>query len=94
MLENSQMENESEREAHEDSDNAANENGGRLTEESDMDQSDDLLPCLQATLYVEQGQEEMGEVRTRSLNTYTVIYSCHSTTHCVSVILVACWVLT
>ncbi|XP_053337856.1 oxysterol-binding protein-related protein 5 [Clarias gariepinus] len=61
MLENSQMENESEREAHEDSDNAANENGGRLTEESDMDQSDDLLPCLQATLYVEQGQEEMGE---------------------------------
>lgn len=71
MLENSQMENESEREAHEDSDNAANENGGRLTEESDMDQSDDLLPCLQATLYVEQGQEEMGEVRTYGLNTYT-----------------------
>ncbi|XP_060771046.1 oxysterol-binding protein-related protein 5 isoform X1 [Neoarius graeffei] len=61
MLENSQMENESEREAHEDSDNAANENGGRLTEESDMDQSDDLLPCLQATVYVEQGHEEMGE---------------------------------
>ncbi|XP_017341249.1 oxysterol-binding protein-related protein 5 isoform X1 [Ictalurus punctatus] len=61
MLENNQMENESEREAHEDSDNAANENGGRLTEESDMDQSDDLLPCLQATLYLEQGHEDMGE---------------------------------
>ncbi|KAB5565549.1 hypothetical protein PHYPO_G00242850 [Pangasianodon hypophthalmus] len=61
MLENNQMENESEREAHEDSDNAANENSGRLTEESDMDQTDDPLPCLQATLYVEQGHEEMGE---------------------------------
>lgn len=77
MLENSQMENESEREAHEDSDNAANENGGRLTEESDMDQSDDPLPCLQATHYVEQGHEEMGEVRTHGLNTHTaVLYSC------------------
>lgn len=64
MLENSQMENEFEREAHEDSDTAANENGGRLTEESDMDQTDDSVPCLQATLYVEQGHEEMGEVRT------------------------------
>lgn len=67
MLENNHMENDgfsdkSEREAHEDSDNAANENGGRVTEESDMDQSDDLSPCLQATTYVEQGQEEMGEV--------------------------------
>uniref|UniRef100_A0A8B9HMK7 Oxysterol-binding protein n=1 Tax=Astyanax mexicanus TaxID=7994 RepID=A0A8B9HMK7_ASTMX len=51
----------SEREAHDDSDNAANENGGRLTEESDMDQSDDLSPCLQATSYIEQGLEEMGE---------------------------------
>uniref|UniRef100_A0AAR2KR37 Oxysterol-binding protein n=1 Tax=Pygocentrus nattereri TaxID=42514 RepID=A0AAR2KR37_PYGNA len=66
MLENNHMENDglsdkSEREAHDDSDNAANENGGRLTEESDMDQSDDLSPCLQATAYVEQGQEEMGE---------------------------------
>ncbi|XP_031420208.1 oxysterol-binding protein-related protein 5 [Clupea harengus] len=66
MLENNHMENDgfsdkSEREAHEDSDNAANENGGRVTEESDMDQSDDLSPCLQATTYVEQGQEEMGE---------------------------------
>ncbi|XP_062402852.1 oxysterol-binding protein-related protein 5 [Sardina pilchardus] len=65
MLEN-HMENDgysdkSEREAHEDSDNAANENGGRVTEESDMDQSDDLSPCLQATTYVEQGQEEMAE---------------------------------
>lgn len=71
MLENSQMENEFEREAHEDSDNAANDNGG--TEESDMDQSDDPLPCLQATQYVEQGHEEMGEVSTHRLNTYTVV---------------------
>uniref|UniRef100_A0A8C1FJF4 Oxysterol-binding protein n=2 Tax=Cyprinus carpio TaxID=7962 RepID=A0A8C1FJF4_CYPCA len=50
----------SEREAHEDSDNAANENGGRLTEESDMDQSDDV--CLQATAFVEEAHEEIGEV--------------------------------
>uniref|UniRef100_A0A671R3T1 Oxysterol-binding protein n=1 Tax=Sinocyclocheilus anshuiensis TaxID=1608454 RepID=A0A671R3T1_9TELE len=49
----------SEREAHEDSDNGANENGGRLTEESDMDQSDDV--CLQATVFVEEAHEEMGE---------------------------------
>lgn len=67
MLENHHMENDgysdkSEREAHEESDTGANENGGRLTEESDMDQSDDLSPCLLATAYVEQGQEEMGEV--------------------------------
>ncbi|XP_076861792.1 oxysterol-binding protein-related protein 5 isoform X2 [Brachyhypopomus gauderio] len=66
MLENNHMENDgysdkSEREAHEDSDNAGNDNGGRLTEESDMDQSDDLSPCLQATAYVEQDEEEMGE---------------------------------
>ncbi|KAJ8249091.1 hypothetical protein GJAV_G00231080 [Gymnothorax javanicus] len=51
----------SEKEAHEESDNGTNENGGRLTEESDMDQSDDLSPCLQATSYVEQCLEEMGE---------------------------------
>uniref|UniRef100_A0A4W4ETJ9 Oxysterol-binding protein n=1 Tax=Electrophorus electricus TaxID=8005 RepID=A0A4W4ETJ9_ELEEL len=66
MLENSHMENDgysdkSEREAHEDSDTAANDTGGRLTEESDMDQSDDLSPFLQATAYVEQDEEEMGE---------------------------------
>uniref|UniRef100_A0A673KAV7 Oxysterol-binding protein n=1 Tax=Sinocyclocheilus rhinocerous TaxID=307959 RepID=A0A673KAV7_9TELE len=63
MLEN-HMENDansdkSEREAHEDSDNGANENGGRLTEESDMDQSDDVY--LQATVFVEEAHEEMGE---------------------------------
>uniref|UniRef100_A0A8C7Q3K4 Oxysterol binding protein-like 5 n=1 Tax=Oncorhynchus mykiss TaxID=8022 RepID=A0A8C7Q3K4_ONCMY len=33
----------------------------RLTEESDMDQSDELSPGLQATSYVEQSQEEMAE---------------------------------
>ncbi|XP_035858986.1 oxysterol-binding protein-related protein 5 isoform X2 [Sander lucioperca] len=51
----------SEREAHDDWDTTANENGGRLTEESDMDQSDDLSPGLQATAYVEQSTEEMAE---------------------------------
>ncbi|KAI1889865.1 hypothetical protein AGOR_G00167320 [Albula goreensis] len=66
MLENSHMETDaysdkSEREFQEESDNGANENGGRLTEESDVDQSDDLAPGLQATAYVEQTQEEMGE---------------------------------
>lgn len=93
MLENSQMENEFEREAHEDSDNAGNENGGRLTEESDMDQSDDPLPCLQATLYVEQGLEEMGEV-----STHTVTCSCDEgvvqyNTLCIRNAC-ACWVVT
>ena len=61
-MENDGLSDKSERDAHDDSDNAAN--GGRLTEESDIDQSDDLSPCLQATAYVEQNQEEMGEVRT------------------------------
>uniref|UniRef100_A0A7N5ZUW9 Oxysterol-binding protein n=1 Tax=Anabas testudineus TaxID=64144 RepID=A0A7N5ZUW9_ANATE len=51
----------SEREAHDDWDTTANENGGRLTEESDMDQSDELSPGLQATAYVEQSTEEMAE---------------------------------
>lgn len=53
----------SERDAHDDWDTAANENGGRLTEESDMDQSDELSPGPQATAYVEQSTEEMAEVR-------------------------------
>ncbi|XP_008298885.1 oxysterol-binding protein-related protein 8 isoform X2 [Stegastes partitus] len=51
----------SEREAHDDWDTTANENGGRLTEESDMDQSDELSPGPQATAYVEQSTEEMAE---------------------------------
>lgn len=59
-MENDANSDKSEREAHEDSDNAANENGGRLTEESDMDQSDDV--CLQATVFIEEAHEEMGEV--------------------------------
>lgn len=53
----------SEREAHDDWDTTANENGGRLTEESDMDQSDELSPGPQATAYVQQSTEEMAEVR-------------------------------
>uniref|UniRef100_A0A8C8GXB2 Oxysterol-binding protein n=1 Tax=Oncorhynchus tshawytscha TaxID=74940 RepID=A0A8C8GXB2_ONCTS len=66
QLANQQMENDgysekSEHDAQEDWDNGANENGGRLTEESDMDQSDELSPALQATSYVEQSQEEMAE---------------------------------
>lgn len=52
----------SEREAHDESDNGANENGERLSEESDMDQSDDLSPALKATSYVEQSQEDIAEV--------------------------------
>uniref|UniRef100_A0A4W4ESI4 Oxysterol-binding protein n=1 Tax=Electrophorus electricus TaxID=8005 RepID=A0A4W4ESI4_ELEEL len=60
-MENDGYSDKSEREAHEDSDTAANDTGGRLTEESDMDQSDDLSPFLQATAYVEQDEEEMGE---------------------------------
>ena len=52
----------SEREAHDDWYTAANENGGRVTEESDMDQSDELSPGPQATAYVEQSTEEMAEV--------------------------------
>uniref|UniRef100_A0A673BC88 Oxysterol-binding protein n=1 Tax=Sphaeramia orbicularis TaxID=375764 RepID=A0A673BC88_9TELE len=51
----------SEREAHDDWDTTANENGGRLTEESDMDQSDELSPGPQATAYIEQSTEEMAE---------------------------------
>uniref|UniRef100_A0AAY4C701 Oxysterol-binding protein n=1 Tax=Denticeps clupeoides TaxID=299321 RepID=A0AAY4C701_9TELE len=51
----------SEVEVHEESDNVANENGHRLSEESDMDQSDDLSPALKATSYVEQSQEEIVE---------------------------------
>ncbi|XP_063053431.1 oxysterol-binding protein-related protein 5 [Engraulis encrasicolus] len=66
VLESHHMENDgfsdkSEHDAHEDSDAAANENGGRVTEESDMDQSDELSPSMQATTYVEQGLEEMAE---------------------------------
>lgn len=52
----------SEREAHDDWDAAANENGSRLTEESDVDQSDEMSPGPQATAYVEQSTEEMAEV--------------------------------
>lgn len=59
----------SEREAPDDWDTTANENGGRLTEESDVDQSDELSPGLQATTYVEQSTEEMAEVKL-SVHTY------------------------
>uniref|UniRef100_A0A8C8GWW2 Oxysterol-binding protein n=1 Tax=Oncorhynchus tshawytscha TaxID=74940 RepID=A0A8C8GWW2_ONCTS len=60
-MENDGYSEKSEHDAQEDWDNGANENGGRLTEESDMDQSDELSPALQATSYVEQSQEEMAE---------------------------------
>lgn len=52
----------SEREAHDEWDTTANENGGRLTEESDVEQTDES-PGPQATAYIEQGTEEMAEVR-------------------------------
>lgn len=51
----------SEKETH-DSDNGLIEDGGRLTEESDMEQSDDPLHDIQATVYVEEEREEMAEV--------------------------------
>uniref|UniRef100_A0A3Q3X1Q3 Oxysterol-binding protein n=1 Tax=Mola mola TaxID=94237 RepID=A0A3Q3X1Q3_MOLML len=50
-----------ERETHDEWDTPINENGGRLTEESDMDQSDELSPGPQATAYVEQSTEEIAE---------------------------------
>lgn len=53
----------SEREIQDDWDTTTNENGGRLTEESDMDQSDELSPVAQATVYTEQSTDEMAEVR-------------------------------
>ncbi|XP_061139100.1 oxysterol-binding protein-related protein 5 isoform X3 [Syngnathus typhle] len=52
----------SERDGHDDWDASAIDNGGRLTEESDMDQSDELIsPVPQGTIYVEEGTEEMAE---------------------------------
>lgn len=53
----------SERETHDDWDTTGNENGGRLTEESDMEQSDEMSSGPQATAYVEQTTEEMAEVK-------------------------------
>uniref|UniRef100_A0A3Q3D9R3 Oxysterol-binding protein n=1 Tax=Hippocampus comes TaxID=109280 RepID=A0A3Q3D9R3_HIPCM len=52
----------SERDGHDDWDASAIDNGGRLTEESDVDQSDEAMsPMPQGTVYVEQGAEEMAE---------------------------------
>ncbi|XP_068507153.1 oxysterol-binding protein-related protein 5 isoform X2 [Syngnathus scovelli] len=52
----------SERDGHDDWDASAIDNGGRLTEESDIDQSDEQIsPVPQGTIYVEQGTEEMAE---------------------------------
>lgn len=59
----------SEREAHDEWDTVTNENGGRLTEESDVEQSDEPSPGPQATAYVEQSTEEMAEVRQGSVGT-------------------------
>lgn len=61
-MEQDEFSDRSEREVHEEWDTTANENGGRLTEESDVEQADDS-PGPQATVYVEQGTEEMAEVR-------------------------------
>uniref|UniRef100_A0A8D3AB26 Oxysterol-binding protein n=1 Tax=Scophthalmus maximus TaxID=52904 RepID=A0A8D3AB26_SCOMX len=62
LMEHDGFSDKSEREAHDDWDATPNENGGRLTEESDLDQSDELSPGPQATAYVEQSTEEMAEV--------------------------------
>lgn len=53
----------SERETHDDWDTTANDNGGRLTEESDIEQPDEMPPAPQPTAYVEQNTEEMAEVK-------------------------------
>lgn len=54
----------SERETHDDWDTSAIDNGGRLTEESDMEQqSDEMPPAPQPTAYVEQSTEELAEVK-------------------------------
>ncbi|XP_047249169.1 oxysterol-binding protein-related protein 5 isoform X3 [Girardinichthys multiradiatus] len=51
----------SERETHDDWDTTGNDNGGRLTEESDMEQSDEMSLGPPATAYVEQSAEEITE---------------------------------
>lgn len=66
----------SEREAQDEWDTTANENSGRLTEESDVDQTDES-PGAQATVYVEQGTEEMAEVRSYT-QTASGLYACCS----------------
>lgn len=71
----------SERDAHDEWDTTANENGGRLTEESDVDQIDES-PGPQATAYVEQGTEEMAEVRSY-LHTASGLYACVKCVFCI-----------
>uniref|UniRef100_A0A672H1Q6 Oxysterol-binding protein n=1 Tax=Salarias fasciatus TaxID=181472 RepID=A0A672H1Q6_SALFA len=56
----------SEREVHDDWDATANENGGRLTEESDMDQSDELSPGPLTLLRVLLQAGEASQVETVS----------------------------
>ncbi|XP_054885551.1 oxysterol-binding protein-related protein 5 isoform X2 [Poeciliopsis prolifica] len=51
----------SERETHDDWDTTGNENGERLTEESDIEPLEEMPPGPQATAYVEQSTEEMAE---------------------------------
>lgn len=53
----------SERETHDDWDTSAIDNGGRLTEESDIEQLDEMPPAPQPTAYVEQSTEELAEVK-------------------------------
>lgn len=57
----------SEREIPDDWETPVNENGGRLTEESDMDQSDETPFVPQATAYTRQSTEELAEVSYESL---------------------------
>lgn len=73
----------SERETHDDWDTMANENGGRLTEESDMEQSDEMSPGPQPTSYVEQSTEEMAEVKGLCLQvSLFIIITCFSLPCC------------
>nr|XP_057931478.1 oxysterol-binding protein-related protein 5 isoform X2 [Doryrhamphus excisus] len=59
-MDHDELSDKSERDGHDDWDASAIDNGGRLTEESDVDQSDEA-PMPQGTRYVEQGTEEMAE---------------------------------
>ncbi|XP_023811940.1 oxysterol-binding protein-related protein 5 isoform X1 [Oryzias latipes] len=60
-MENDGFSDKSERELHDDWDATAEENGGRLTEESDMEQSEETPPPPPSTAYEEQSTEDIAE---------------------------------
>lgn len=61
-MENDGFSDKSERELQDDWDATAEENGGRLTEESDMEQSEETPPPPPSTAYEEQSTEDIAEV--------------------------------